>query len=495
MIPVLESNLSLVVAAVVLLVSLGARAASTSTQGRQDVGGAIFWLLGYFLLRVPLLLLFHAGNGPEPQWHKLYDVAWMMALAFGLIRFAVSGLMWSWRLRAQRDAPQILRDVLDIVLYAAAALAILRAELAVDITGLLATSAILSVVLGLALQETLGNLFAGLSLQFEQPYRVGDWLKVGDFTGRVVRISWRSTQVETRRGERVTLPNSVISRGAMTNCSRADGAPVGVDVPVGLAYEAPPNRVKALLEEVATGIPGTLASPQPTAAVLSYGESAIHYRLRLFVSDWTEADRVTDEFLARLWYRLRREGIDVPFPQRTVRMLPNAEHATFSAEQAEAVLRKVEFLHILADAERRHVATALRPRWFGRGEQVIEQGADGETFYVVAEGTVSVRTGKPPVEVAKLGTGGTFGEMSLLTGEPRAATVVAATDVLLLELDRPAFAQLFAGHDALAPALAKILAERRTALDAAAGPAHAGAEPEAHRILAKLRHIFSLRAA
>ncbi|MEN9798628.1 MAG: hypothetical protein RL653_2324 [Pseudomonadota bacterium] len=492
MIPVLESNLSLVVAAVVLVAALGARAASTSVQSKQDVGGAVFWLAAYFALRIPSLFF---PAGPETYWRKLYDVGWMMALSFGLIRFAVSGLMYSWRLRARRDAPQILRDVLDIVLYAAATLAILRAELQVDITGLLATSAILSVVLGLALQETLGNLFAGLSLQFEQPYRLGDWLKVAEFTGRVVRVSWRSTQIETRRGERVTLPNSVISRGAVQNHSRVDGAPVGVDVPVGLAYEAPPNRVKTLLEEVATGIPGTLASPAPSAAVLSYGDSAIQYRLRLFVGDWTEADRVTDEFLSRLWYRLRREGIEVPFPQRTVRMHPPTDAPAYSADQADAVLRKVELLRVLTDAERRHVASELRPRWFGRGEQVIEQGAEGETFYVVAEGKVSVRTGRPAVEVAQLGTGETFGEMSLLTGEPRAATVVASTDALLLELDRPTFARLFAGHHELAPELAKVLAERRLGLQAAAGAPLPSAEPETHRILTRLRLVFGLRVA
>jgi CRP-like cAMP-binding protein len=142
------------------------------------------------------------------------------------------------------------------------------------------------------------------------------------------------------------------------------------------------------------------------------------------------------------------------------------------------------------------VATELRPRWFGRGEQVIEQGEEGQTFYVVAEGTVAVLAGKPAVEVARLSTGETFGEMSLLTGEPRAATVVAATDALLLELDRPTFARLFAGHDGLAPKLAQVLADRRSQLDsAAAQPGPGGAEPEAHRILGRLRQIFSLRAA
>lgn len=493
MIQALESNLSLLVAGLALLVAAVLHALARSASTRADLRGAVVWLCLYYAFRIPDLVL----QGPATTLpRKLLDVAWMVALSFGLIRFAVSLLMMTLRARSGGEVPKILRDVLDMVLYAAAALAIIRAELHVDITGLLATSAILSVVLGLALQDTLGNLFAGLSLQFEQPYRVGDWLKVADFTGRVVQVTWRSTRIETRRGELVTLPNSLISRGAMQNCSRRDGQPVGVDVPLGLAYEAPPNRVRAALLEAAAAMPGTVASPLPQVSILSYDDSAIRYRVRLYLADWTDADRATDEFLSRAWYRLRREGVEIPYPQRTVHVRPQAEAPGFSAAQADAVLRRVDILSVLTEAERKHVAAELRPRWFGRGEQIIEQGAAGQTFYVVGEGTVSVLTGKPAVEVARLSTGETFGEMSLLTGEPRAATVVAASDALLLELDRPTFAQLFAGHDGLAPKLAQVLAERRSQLDsAAAQPGPQGTEPEAHRILGRLRQIFSLRAA
>jgi small-conductance mechanosensitive channel/CRP-like cAMP-binding protein len=492
-IPALESNVSLLVAGLALLAAAVLHAVSRSAATRADVGGAVQWLVLYFALRVPDLFL----RGPATTLpRKLLDVAWMLALSFGLLRFTVSLLMLALRARSGGETPKILRDVLDMVLYAAATLAIIRAELHVDITGLLATSAILSVVLGLALQDTLGNLFAGLSLQFEQPYRVGDWLKVADFTGRVVQATWRSTRIETRRGEMVTLPNSVISRGAMQNFTRRDGTAVGVDVPLGLSYDAPPNKVKAALVDCAVGLPGTVHSLPPTVAVLACDESAIRYRVRLFVADWTEADRVTDEFLTRAWYRLRREGVEIPYPQRTVHVRQQADSPGFTQAQADAVLRRVDILSVLTDAERQHVAAELRPRWFGRGEQVIEQGAAGQTFYVVAEGSVAVLTGQPAVEVARLSTGETFGEMSLLTGEPRAATVVAATDALLLELDRPTFARLFAGHDELAPKLARVLAERRSQLVSAAAHAPApGAEPEAHRILVRLRQIFSLRAA
>lgn len=492
MIHALESNVSLLVAGLVLLASAALHALAKSVSTRADVRGVVPWLVLYYALRVPDLFL-HGPANTLPR--KLLDVAWMLALSFGLLRFAVSLLMLVLR-RPGSEPPKILRDVLDMVLYAAATLAIIRAELQVDITGLLATSAILSVVLGLALQDTLGNLFAGLSLQFEQPYRVGDWLKVEAFTGRVVQATWRSTRIETRRGEWITLPNSVLSRGAMQNFSRRDGKAVGVDVPLGLSYDAPPNRVKSTLVECAAGLPGTVPSPPPHVAVLGYEDSAITYRVRLFVSDWTEADRVVDEFLSRAWYRLRREGMEVPYPQRTVHVRQQEHSPGFTAAQADAVLRRVEILSVLTDAERGHVATELRPRWFGRGEQVIEQGAAGQTFYVVAEGTVAVLTGQPAVEVARLSTGQTFGEMSLLTGEPRAATVVAATDALLLELDRPTFARLFAGHDELAPKLARVLAERRSQLDSAAASSSVqGAEPEANRILGRLRQIFSLRAA
>lgn len=472
-----------------LAVALAAlRAVATDQTFRKDVRGAIVLLAGFFILRLGDALT--EGKLP-PGAERVVDLLWILLLAFGLIRTVVSLVVGVMRLRSR--PPKILRDVIDFGLYTFAAVTILKAELDIDLTGLLATSAILSVVIGLALQETLSNLFAGLSIQLERPFQVGDMVTVGEYTGRVVQIAWRATRLETHRRESITLPNSVISKQAVKNYSRG-AQPVGVDAYVTASYDVPPNRVKEATLAVIEDVPFVLPEPAPKVRTWAFDDSHIRYRVRYWVADYNQSDEVLDEFQSRLWYRFRREGIEIPFPQRTVHVRPAEETKPELAEDAlQQLLGTVDLLGLLSESDRARISREVLPRRFGKNERIIEEGEPGHTFYLVADGEVSVRAGKTGVEVTRLKRGQYFGEMSLLTGEPRAATVVAATDALLLELTRPSFARLFAEHPELARQLSALLAQRRSQLRAVA-EATGGTDtaPEAGRIFERLRQIFGL---
>ena len=174
------------------------------------------------------------------------------------------------------------------MLYGLAALPILQTQLNLDLSGLLATSAVLSVVIGLALQETLGNLFAGLSLQLERPYQVGDFIRIKDHTGRVVQIGWRATRILTTRRESITLPNSMVAKELVKNFSYGY-EPMGIDIELGLSYEAPPNQVKAAVLDVMKEVPTLLQEPKPQCRTWAYGESSIRYQLRFWVADYSHA--------------------------------------------------------------------------------------------------------------------------------------------------------------------------------------------------------------
>jgi small-conductance mechanosensitive channel/CRP-like cAMP-binding protein len=485
----LQSNLTLAIGAVLVIVLLALRALSTDRAFREDLRGALVLFIASFALRFADL-----GLEPRlsPTTDRLLDVAWMLAFAFGVIRSGVSVVMWIIRLRA-RATPKILRDVLDFSLYAFTAVSILKAELDIDLTGLVATSAILSVVIGLALQDTLGNLFAGLSIQLERPFQVGDTVSIDGHTGQVVQVAWRSTRLETSRRELITLPNSILSRQPVKTLSRGV-QPVGVDLLVTASYDVPPNRVKELTVELMREVPFVLPEPAPSCRTLAYEDSAIRYRVRAFVTAHPHASAVRDEFYSRLWYRFRREGIEIPFPQRTLRVDTRERRPELAADSLSELLATVDLFSLLGEEDRSGLGLEMVPRRFGRGERIIEQGAPGHTFYLVAEGEVTVRAGKPEVEVTRLRRGQYFGEMSLLTGEARAATVLAATDALLLELDRPSFARLFSQHPGLARQLSALLAQRRSQLRAVA-EASGGtvdAVPEAGRIFERLRQIFGL---
>jgi small-conductance mechanosensitive channel/CRP-like cAMP-binding protein len=473
-------------AALVLLLALF-HALTADPLFRRDARGAIrLLILGAALRGLQLAL----GTNLQGGWAKALEVTWMLVLSFGVIRSVVSLALKVVR-SPQRPAPKILRDVVDATLYVLATLVIVKQEFNLDLSSLVAGSAIASVVLGLALQDTLGNLFAGLSLQLERPFEVGDSVAVGTESGRVLQLGWRATRLETKRREVITLPNNQLAKQTVKNFSRGN-EPVGVDVFISVSYEAPPNRVKQVVADTLAEVPLILASPSYRTRTWAYEETCIKYRIRFYVADYTRANRVRDEVLTRLWYRLRREDIEIPAAPRTMHLLRPPAPAGLPLEARRSLLGLVDIFRVLRDEEREHLANAMVQRFFGAGERILEEGAAGQTFYVVASGTVAVTTRKG-VEVTRLARGQYFGEMSLLTGEPRSATVVAVDDSVLFELDRAGVGELFVGHPGLATQLSTVLAERRLQLQAVANANVPPSDhPEANRILARLRQIFGL---
>ncbi|MFZ5471779.1 MAG: cyclic nucleotide-binding domain-containing protein [Myxococcota bacterium] len=486
----LQSNWFLIVGALLALALFAARLFSADREFGKDLRGAIVLLLVFAVLRV----IDWALHGQLPSGAAAWlGLLWRLALAFGLIRSAISVMLYLVRLR-RVQTPKILRDLLDFSLYALVAIPIVKTQLRIDLTGLLATSAIVSVVIGLALQDTLGNFFAGLSVQLERPFQVGDWVSIKEHTGRVVQIAWRATRIETFRKEHVTLPNQILSKEAVKNYSRA-GLPVALDLYFGVSYQNPPNQVKAAVLEALRDIPNLLPDPPPRCRTWHFDESSVRYQIRYFVSDFAHCDNVMEEIWTRLWYRFRRAGIEIPYPQRVMH-LRSGESPPEQRTEVVSLLRTVDLFANLSPGDIEGVASQVMPRQFGRGESIISEGAAGNTFYVVSSGQVSVRTGSPPIEVSRLGRGQYFGEMSLLTGEPRSATVVAESDTELLEIDRPVFARMFEAHPELANQLSALLAHRRSALRAAAESSATSSDsaPEARRIFSRLRQIFRLQS-
>jgi small-conductance mechanosensitive channel/CRP-like cAMP-binding protein len=492
LLPFLQSNVSLVIGAVLLVVLFALRSLSGDKDFRRDLRGAFRFLSAFLIFRVGAWAL---PESAPPSLNKLVQVAWMLTFAFGVIRAVVALGLKVVRMRSQVPVPKILRDVIDFVLYGLASLPILQSQLSLDLGGLLATSAVLSVVIGLALQDTLGNLFAGLSLQLERPYQVGDFIRIGDNTGRVVQIGWRATRIVTFRRESVTLPNSMVAKEVVRNFSYGY-EPVAIDININLAFSTPPNQVKMAVLDVLREVPTVLQDPLPMCRTWAFDESAIRYQIRYWVADFGQADNTMEEIYTRLWYRLRREGIEMALPRRVVHMRDEAAtRPEFSSDTVIELLRAVDLFTFLSEEEREQLRAKLVARRFGKNERIIQEGEQGHTFYLVVSGEVSVRTGKGQ-EVTRLKRGNYFGEMSLLTGEPRAATVVALEDSVLLELDRPAFANMFVSNPGLARQLSALLAQRRTQLRAVAEAGGGGgdAAPEEGRILGRLRQIFGLKA-
>jgi small-conductance mechanosensitive channel len=327
--PFLQGNTALVIGLLLLIFVGFARALASEQQLKADLRGALGWLVTWLALRLLDYALDALGL---VALDKASRVIWMLAFAFGAVRTTVAFGLWTYRRINVGGTPKILRDVLDFVLYFVAAIPILKTQLDIDLASLLATSAILSVVLGLALQESLGNVFSGLALQLERPFRAGDWISVGEHEGRVVHVAWRATRIETFRSEEVTLPNSNLAKQPVRNYTRG-GQPVALDLEVGVSYATPPNVVREEVVSALADVALILKAPAPVCLVSRFGDSAVLYLVRFYIADYRSQPEAVDQAYTRLWYRFSRAGIEIPYPQR-------APHAALGPRPVHAVLRR-----------------------------------------------------------------------------------------------------------------------------------------------------------
>jgi small-conductance mechanosensitive channel len=234
-------------------------------------------------------------------------------------------LLFDVHLLGQRGVrlPPLLPAVAMALVYLVTALVTLKLRFpAFDIGPLLATSAVTSLVLGLALQPILANFFAGLVISLERPFRINDWIRVGEQQeGRVVAITWRTTHLRTRDNDNIVIPNAKLAEDRVHNFYYPH--PLHLErIRVPVHYKEPPYRVRRVLTECATGVPGTLDKPSPDVYVIAFEDSAVIYELRVWIDDVANAPRIASDLRARAWEELRRAGMTIPYPTRTLHLVP-----------------------------------------------------------------------------------------------------------------------------------------------------------------------------
>jgi small-conductance mechanosensitive channel len=448
-----------------LALSIGALALVLAGLGRfarfqvlRSLRGALA-LLGVAALAQWGSLVLHAGG----RWQEWAGVVVLLALGYLLARLALL-VVFEWLLlqRVGIPVPRLARDLVALLLYVAVAAAVLRASLGIEVKALLATSAVLTVVIGLALQETLGSLLAGLALAWEKQVATGEWIEADGVVGRVEELGWRSVAMRTRLGERIVIPNSRVARERLRVLGHG-AEPVAVPVRVGVAYDAAPFAVREVLRRAAQDCPGVVDTPAPQVLTSEFADSAVVYECRLWTNEpWRDSD-VRDAFLTRAHAALGRAGMEIPFPQRTVRVLPPAPARAHGVEAA-AALAACELFAGLPDDGLASLAGDSRSLLFAPGEAVVREGESSGALFVIAAGEAAVVKGAD--EIARIGRGGVFGEMAFLSGAPRAATVRAIGALEVVEVDGRALGALLREHVELAEELARRMAERQQDLAA-----------------------------
>lgn len=432
---------------------------------------------------------------------KMVRVVGVVAIGIALVR-AVLVLLFDL-LPILRNTPKIVRDINAGLTYFVAFMIVLGGA-GVKIDSLLTTSALLTAVLGFALQDTLGNLVAGLALQAQRPFTVGDWIKVeggAETSGRVLEINWRATKVWTLDQVEVSYPNSVLAKTPVTNFSLPTTASRR-NLYVHADYLHPPDEICEVLLEATKATEGVLAIPPPSVVVASFDNQGVQYWVRFFIDDWGQRDVIDHRVWSRLWYAMERDEIEIPYPTQTLFLHEVSDQTHDRARERRtsarlAALGKVDFLDPLPEEDRKRLAQRVRVQLYAPGETILRQGEPGGSFFIIHRGATTVHVAGAdgsPTEVARLEPGQFFGEMSLMTGEPRAATVRAAKRTELYEIDHESFASVLLGHEAVAKQMSAILAERQMVLgEQNAAPADSDTkERRSEMLFTRIKKFFSL---
>lgn len=408
--------------------------------------------------------------------------------------------------RLGRPLPKIIRDIIQGVVYFVLLLALLQ-QMGLEPGQLLTTSALLTAVIGLSLQETLGNLIAGLSVQVQRPFSVGDWIQFDtdkSNIGRVIEINWRATTLITLDEIQVVVPNGMLAKAPLRVFTQPTKA-VRRNIFVLAEYAVPPKRAHQIILEAVRDVPGVLAEPAPNVVTNAFGDSGIEYWVRIYIDQFNKRDGIDGAVRDRIWYAFNRASIEFPFPHRVVHMQEHSEETRAKAEEKivakrAKALERVDFLKVISDEQRLTLARRAKARLFSAGEVIVKQGEATTDFFIIQRGEVVIvlSTDQGDKEITRLEAPKFFGEMALVTGEPRKASVKAARECELLVIDHAALQPVFEEAPEVVEALSKVLAKRQLELDVAVQrmseeERESVVQRESSQLLSKIKRLFAIK--
>ena len=415
---------------------------------------------------------------------RLVQTSFWLCVLYAALSFINDGVFGavtqgSW----QERVPKLLRDLARAILIAIGAAIIYSQVWKQELSGALTALGLGSIVIGLALQEPLGNVVSGLMLLLERPLNIGDWLIADGTTGKVIEINWRSVHIETLLHEMRIIPNVSLYKESFSNLSRPTLERTET-YDMGFSYDHPPNAVKAAMLELLQTTPGVLRQPPPEVHTLNYGDFSITYRMFFTVARYEEVLPVRDAIITRIWYVARRHGLQIPYPiaiQYRYEGSPSPPVPT-PTELLERFPRYRHVRQAMMEAAQRHrrpdeggpgtpggLHQDASVLMFSAGGEMLPFGSTRNGFTLIVEGNAALSARDADgqqVRIASLGPGDFYGEATISAGRPSEVRVVAETDVTVVAFDAGVMAECLQRSSGLATEIGDAIESRRRAAQA-----------------------------
>jgi small-conductance mechanosensitive channel/CRP-like cAMP-binding protein len=393
--------------------------------------------------------------------HAALKVAWWLFAAWFLVGFLRAFVIVEHRPREGK----LLQDLLAGLIYLVAVFAIIAYVFDLPIQGLLATSGVVAIILGLALQSTLGDVFSGVVLNFSRPYRPGDWISLeGGTDGRVIEMNWRATHVLTGRRDLAIVPNSTIAKSKIVNVSSPSGIH-GVTITVQLDAKTPPAAGAEILQHAILNCRLIVATPAPTVTVKSINATYTEFEITFFVEELASSVKAQNQLFDLIFRHLAVAGIDLATAQNQSGPAGEDQSSQNLKTGPERLLELVAIFASLTTEERKAIAAKLKPKSYDKDEVLVEPGTILHSLFIVGAGVLSFtrEESEGEIELLRIGPGDHFGEIGMLTGAPATARISALIPATVYELANADLSPILQARPEVAQGLCRALAQRQAA--------------------------------
>jgi small-conductance mechanosensitive channel len=424
---------------------------------------------------VPYEPLKSTGIPFEDAVHRALAIAWWAWAAWFLVGVVRTFVVAEHRPREGK----LVQDLLAGLIYLSAVLAVIAYVFGLPVQGLLATSGVIAIILGLALQSTLSDVFSGIVLNFSRPYRPGDWISIeGGTDGRVIEMNWRATHVLTGKRDLAIVPNSAIAKAKIVNASSPSGVH-GMTVTVQLDRKATPAAGVKILEQALLNSRLVLTRPAPWITVKSISGPGTEFEIGFFAEDLAHATDAQNELLDLIYRHVAAAGLDLATIDRSASSVPETNMLPNAADCPERALNLVNIFASLTPDERESLAGKMKQKTVDTGEVLLEAGVVLQSLFIIGAGVLSLThvVGGNEIELMRLGPGDHFGEIGLLTGAPARARITALMPTTIYELTKDDLAPVLEARATVAQELGRELARRQAAGRLIASPEMDGAVP------------------